>query len=49
MSGMKWLFGLAVVLMLSAVPHGLIAQSNNPPNVRTQFVMKLATATLNDG
>jgi TRAP-type C4-dicarboxylate transport system substrate-binding protein len=43
--GMKWLCGIAVALMLSAVPRGSTAQSNNMPDVETQFVMRLA---LND-
>jgi TRAP-type C4-dicarboxylate transport system substrate-binding protein len=45
----KWLCGIGVALMLSAVPRGSTAQRNNPPDARAPLVMKLATATLNDG
>jgi TRAP-type transport system periplasmic protein len=45
--------GIATALMLSAVPCGSMAQSNQPlgnqpTDTKPQFVMKLATATLND-
>jgi TRAP-type transport system periplasmic protein len=49
MYAMKWLCGIGVALVLSAVPRGAIAQGNNPPDAKAGFAMKLATATLNDG
>ena len=49
MRGMKFLYGVAAALLLSAVAHGSMAQSNSPQDSKAQFVMKLATATLNDG
>lgn len=49
MYAMKFLRGVAIALLLGAVPRGAPAQSNNPPDATARFVMKLATATINDG
>jgi TRAP-type transport system periplasmic protein len=46
---MKRMCGIAAALMLAAVPGVSMAQSNQPADTKPQFVMKLATATLNDG
>jgi TRAP-type C4-dicarboxylate transport system substrate-binding protein len=46
MYALQRLCGIAAALMVSVIPHGSIAQSNSQP---AQYVMKLATATLNDG
>ena len=49
MHAMKRLCGIAAALMLGSVPCASMAQNNPPPETKPQFVMKLATATLNDG
>jgi TRAP-type C4-dicarboxylate transport system substrate-binding protein len=48
MYGMKWLCGIVAALILGAVHGASMAQSNQPPETKPQFVMKLATASLND-
>jgi TRAP-type C4-dicarboxylate transport system substrate-binding protein len=49
MHAVKRLCGIAAALMLAAVPAVSMAQSNQPADAKSQFVMKLASATLNDG
>jgi len=49
MHAMRRLCGIAAALMLAAVPGVSMAQSNQPADAKSQFVMKLASATLNDG
>ena len=49
MHAMNRLCGIAVALLLIGVPYGSMAQSNQPPGNKAPVVMKLATATLNDG
>ena len=49
MYAMKWLCSIGIALLLSALPRGLVAQGSDSPHTKTRFVMKLATATLNDG
>jgi TRAP-type transport system periplasmic protein len=44
----KFLCGIVAVLMVTGIPRGATAQSNHP-DAKTPIVMKLATATLNDG
>jgi TRAP-type C4-dicarboxylate transport system substrate-binding protein len=49
MYAIKRLSGIIAALILTGVPCGSMAQSNTPSDPKPQFVMKLATATLNDG
>ena len=49
MHAMRRLCGIAAALMLATVPGVSMAQSNQPADAKSQFVMKLASATLNDG
>jgi TRAP-type transport system periplasmic protein len=48
MHAMKRLCGIAAALMLGAVPCASMAQNNAPAETKPQFVMKIATASLND-
>ncbi|HME27028.1 MAG TPA: TRAP transporter substrate-binding protein [Acetobacteraceae bacterium] len=48
MYAMKRLSGIAVTLLVTAFPYGSMAQGQQPPDTKPQFVMKLAGAGIND-